>query len=489
MGTSVDGYVPAMRCSRILDLAPVRSLDEHRAAGGIDGLDTARAMAPDLLIDLVIDAGLRGRGGAGFPTGTKWRTVRANDETSPIAPTVVVNAAEGEPGTFGDRSLIRHNPFRVLEGALIAAHAVGSATVVVTTKQRYTAEATRLAAARDALVEAGIAGAVDIEIVTGPNHYLLGEETALLEATAGRPPFPRIAPPYRRGTTEIGDPSGGPAALALAGTQGDAPPALVNNVETLTHVPGIVAHGADWFRTQGTAESPGSSVFTVSGDVERGGVGEFALGTPVGEIIQALSGGSVEGRIAFVLSGIANGVLMAEDLDTPATYEAMAAAGSGLGTGGFMVFSTESDPIAVAQGVSRFLAVESCGQCTPCKQDGLEIADRLDALRRGEGPDDALDSLVPLVRHVPEGARCDLARQHERVVTSILERFPDHAAAHAAHETGSEPVLIAPIVDIDTEGMVTLDEDHRTKQPDWDHGESWNGQSPADRYDVAVSLS
>ncbi len=488
LGESIGGYVPAMRCSRVLDLAPVHSLDEHRATGGIDALDTARAMAPDLLIDLVTDAGLRGRGGAGFPTGTKWRTVRTNDESSPIAPTVVVNAAEGEPGTFGDRALIRHNPFGVLEGALIAAHAVGSASIVVTTKQRYTTEATRLAAARDALVDAGITGAVDIEIVEGPNHYLLGEETALLEATAGRPPFPRIAPPYRRGATELGDPSGGPAALSLAGSQGDAPPALVNNVETLAHVPGIVSHGAEWFRIQGTAESPGSSVFTVSGDVERGGVGEFALGTPVGEIIHALSGGAVRGRIAFVLSGIANGVLMADELDTPATYEAMAAAGSGLGTGGFMVFSSESDPIAVAQGVSRFLAVESCGQCTPCKQDGLDIADRLDALRRGEAPDGALDSLMPVLRRVPEGARCDLARQHERVVASILERFPDHAAAHAAHEVRAEPVLIAPIVDIDAEGTVTIDEDHRTKQPDWDHGDTWNGQSPADRYDVAVSV-
>ncbi len=477
-----------MRCSRVLDLAPVRSLDEYRAAGGTDALDTARAMEPDLLIDLVTDAGLRGRGGAGFPTGTKWRTVRTNDESSPIAPTVVVNAAEGEPGTFGDRALIRRNPFRVLEGALIAAHAVGSATVVVTTKQRYTTEVDRLSDARDALVDAGIAGEVDIEIVAGPNHYLLGEETALLEATAGRPPFPRIAPPYRRGTTEVGDPSGGPAAVSMAGLEGDAPPALVNNVETLSHVPGIVGHGAEWFRTQGTAESPGSSVFTVSGDVERGGVGEFALGTPVGEIIQALSGGSVVGRIAFVLSGIANGVLSAEDLDTPATYEAMAAAGSGLGTGGFMVFSTDSDPLAVAQGVSRFLAVESCGQCTPCKQDGLEVADRLDTIRRGQAADDAIEELLAVLRRVPEGARCDLARQHERVVASLLARFPEIAASHAVDHVASDPVLIAPIVDIDVEGVVTLDEDHRTKQPDWDHGDTWNGQSPADRYDVAVTL-
>lgn len=441
-----------------------------------------------MLVDLLTDAGLRGRGGAGFPTGVKWRTVRDNADSSPIAPTVVVNAAEGEPGTFGDRTLIRRNPYRVLEGALIAAHAVGAASVVVTTKERFTTERARLEAARDALVEDGVTDGVDVEIMAGPSHYLLGEETALLEATAGRPPFPRLAPPYRHGTTELGDPSGGAASLDLAGAEGDAPPALVNNVETLSHVPSIVSNGADWFRTQGTDESPGTSVFTVSGDVGRAGVGEFALGTPVGEIINALTGGDVGGRIAFVLSGIATGVLAAEDLDTPASYEAMSAAGSGLGTGGFMAFTTDTDPVAVAHGVSRFLAIESCGQCTPCKQDGLAVADELDQLRRGATSADAIERIMPLLARVPEGARCDLARQHERVVSSILGRFSDVSVAHATDNVASDPVLIAPIVDIDEDGVAHLDEDHWTKQPDWEHGDEWNGQSPADRHDVAVTI-
>ena len=477
-----------MRCSRVLDLAPVTSLRDHRRAGGFKALEAARSTDPDVLIELVSDAGLRGRGGAGFPTGTKWRTVRDNADSSPVAPTVVVNAAEGEPGTFGDRSVIRRNPFRVLEGALIAAHAVGAASIVITTKDQYRTERSRLEVARDAVVADGAADEVDIEVVAGPGHYLLGEETALLEATAGRPPFPRIAPPYRHGTTEVGDPSGGAAGLTLAGDHGVAPPALVNNVETLAHVPGIVGNGADWFRTQGTPESAGTSVFTVSGDVARAGVGEFALGTPVGEIIGDLTGGSVDGRIAFVLSGIATGVLAAEDLDTPASYEAMSAAGSGLGTGGFMVFNSDTDPVAVAQGVSRFLAIESCGQCTPCKQDGLEVASQLEALRGGEALPDAIERIMPLLNRVPEGARCDLARQHERVVSSILSRFPDVSVSHATDDLDAEPVLIAPITDIDDEGVAHLDESHWTKLPDWDHGESWNGQSPADRYDVAVSI-
>ena len=478
-----------MRLSRVLDAAPVDSVDQYRDEGGFGALDAATETDPTVLVDLVTDAGLRGRGGAGFPTGVKWATVAENAASSSIAPTVVVNAAEGEPGTFGDRSIIRRNPYRVLEGALIAAGAIGAESVIVTTKETFRTEIERLTTARDSLVAAGHAGTVDIEIVTGAPHYLLGEETALLEAAAGRMPFPRIAPPYRHGATEVGDPSGGAATLRLAGEAGEAPPSLVNNVETLAHVPGIIAHGASWFRDNGTDDSPGSSVFTVTGDVRHAGVGEFSLGTPVRDIISALGGGVDDGEVAFVLSGIANGLLAAEDLDTPATYEAMDAAGSGLGTGGFMVFSTRTDPVSVAHGVSRFLAIESCGQCTPCKQDGLDVARQLDSLRAGDAADDAIERIVPILHRVPEGARCDLARQHERVVSSILSRFPEVAVGHAADALSADPVLIAPIVDIDDEGVVTIDQSHRDKQPDWEYGDDWNGQSPADRHDVAVSIT
>ncbi len=480
-----------MRSIRVLDPSPIRSLDEYRANDGLAALDAARSSEPDAVIETVADAGLRGRGGAGFPTAVKWRTVRENGASSPIAPTVVVNAAEGEPGTFGDRTIMRTNPYRVLEGALIAAHAVGSASVIVATKERFTEEVERLSTARDDLVADGATGDVDIRIVTGPSHYLLGEETALLEVVAGRPPFPRIAPPYRHGATEMGDPSDGPAGVDMAGAgpDSDAPPTLVNNVETFAHVPGIVLHGPDWFRSLGTEDSPGTSVFTVTVDLQRGGVGEFPLGTSVREVIATLAGSEAAGQAAFVLSGTAAGLIAAEDLDTPSTFEALSAAGSGLGTGGFMVFTTDVDPVAVAHGVSRFLAVESCGQCTPCKQDGLDVADELDRLRAGDTSDDAIERIMPLLARVPEGARCDLGRQHERVVSSILGRFSDVAVAHATDDVSSPPILIAPIVDIDDEGVVRCDDDHQTKQPDWSHDERWSGKSPTDLHDVAVDIN
>jgi len=480
-----------MAVNRLLDPSPVRSLDEHRAGGGLTAFQDALAVEPEAVISTVLDSGLRGRGGAGFPTGTKWETVARNAATSRLAPTVVVNAAEGEPGTFGDRTLIRTNPYRILEGALIAAHAIGARAIAVVLKESSRTERDLLEAAANDLVSGGFAGDVDIDVVTGPSNYLLGEETALLEALAGRPTFPRIAPPYRHGSVEVGDPSGGAAGLELTGDQDGAPPTLVNNAETFAHVPGIVLNGPDWFRELGTPDSPGTSMFTVSGDVKRAGVGEFPLGTPVGEIIEALSGGITGGGIGFVLSGVANGVLTADQLDTPATHADLQAAGSGLGTGGFLVFGRDTSPVAVAHGVSRFLAVESCGQCVPCKQGGLEVAENLDLLRVGEARDDLLEWLEPKVHALPEGARCDLGPQHERVVASILERFPDEVAAHAAHRRSADPILIAPILDIDELGRVHLDESQATKRPDWEHGDpdEWSGQSPADRADVAVEIT
>lgn len=477
-----------MSVQRLLDPNPVRSLDEHRAVGGLIGLEEARRVEPEVAISTVTDAGLRGRGGAGFPTGTKWATVAENAASSELAPTVVVNAAEGEPGTFGDRTLIRRNPYRVLEGALIAAHAIGARAIAVVTKDVYTTELELLTVAAQELVATGAAGDVDIDVIAGAGHYLLGEETALLEAAAGRPPFPRIAPPYRHGTVEVGEAGSGASRVELAGEGGAAPPTLVNNAETFGHVPLILHNGPDWFREHGTADSPGTSLFTITGDVRRGGVAEFALGTPVREIIEEIGGGVTDADIAFVMSGVSVGVLKPHQLDLPATYEDLSAAGSGLGTGGFSVYSTDTDPIAVAHGVSRFLAIESCGQCRPCKEGGLEVAAGLDLLRQGQAPDTAVADLVAVVQTLSDEARCDLGPQHERIITSFLEQFPEAQHSHTVDRVSTDPILVAPIIDIDDEGRVTLDEHHRTKQPDWEHGEDWNGQSPADRYDVAVTI-
>ena len=478
---------------RVLFADPVRTLQQYLDTGGGEGLEAAKKVEQDVLIAEVEASGLRGRGGAGFPTGTKWRTVWEN--ASPVvATTVVVNAAEGEPGTFKDRTILRANPYHVLEGAVIAAYAVGATQIVFGMKETFRREVERVRAAIEEAYEAGWADPSEIEIAVfeGPGEYLYGEETALLESIAGRYPFPRIAPPFRRGVLEVVQDeadttsgSGLAAPVDMAGPEGEslAPPTLVDNVETLANVPGIVARGAAWFREYGTEKSPGTIVCTVTGSVRRPGVAEVPMGTPLRQVIDAAAGGPRPGRrIQAVLPGVANGFVGPDHLDTPVTYEAMAEIGSGVGSAGFMVFDDQDDLAAVAAGVSRFLAVESCGQCTPCKQDGLALSELLAKVSRSEAEDHDLRAVTERVATIGDRARCYLALQHQAVIGSVVERFP---VVLEAHVTGGapavEPALIAEMVDI--EGNRTIvDERFGEKQPDWTYGEEYSGQSPADRF-------
>jgi NADH:ubiquinone oxidoreductase subunit F (NADH-binding) len=397
-----------------------------------------------------------------------------------------VNAAEGEPGSFKDRAILRRNPYRVLEGALIAAHAIGADRVIVALKSSFAAEARRVRAAADEIAEARWSTDVAIDLLDGPSEYLYGEETALLEVLEGRAPFPRLAPPYRHGADELGDGATSPATVAMASPDDDtvAPPTLVNNTETMANVPGILVNGPDWFRAVGTTDSPGTVVCTITGATARSGVAEVPMGTPLRTVIDDVGGGAALGRrLVAAVSGVANPVLPEAAFDTPLSYEAMAAAGTGLGAAGFIVFDDADDLVAVAAGVSRFLAVESCGQCTPCKHDGREISEILVRLGHNEPEADDADRLRTCLSTVVEGARCYLATQHQQVVTSILELDPDR---FAAHDTGLadpvEPMLIAPIVEF-TDEAVELDVRQAAKQPDWSFDEVDSGQSPADRID------
>jgi NADH:ubiquinone oxidoreductase subunit F (NADH-binding) len=476
---------------RVLPPEPVTSLEAHVDRGGGKGIQAALAADPAALVAEVEASGLRGRGGAGFPTGRKWRTV-AENRSGELPTTVVVNGAEGEPGTFKDRTILRLDPYGVLEGALVAARAVGATEIVIALKRAFTTEVARLREAIAEVERAGWADGVRMWVFEGPDEYLYGEETALLETIAGRHPFPRIAPPFRRGVTELVQTaqdavsgSGLSAPVEMAGPEGDspAPPTLVDNVETLANVPRIVARGAAWFRTEGTEESPGTIVCTVTGRVRRPGVGEVMMGTPLREAIRDISRGPLPGRrIKAVMSGVATGLLTADLLDTPVSYEALAAVGSGLGSGGFMVFDDTVDMTAVAAGVSRFLAVESCGQCTPCKQDGLTLAELWAKLCRGEGTGHDLDELRRRAASVGDRARCYLALQHQAVATSVLERFAPDVVAHTEGSASPvEPELVAELIDV-SDGKAVLDERHREKQPDWTYGGTYSGKSPADRF-------
>ena len=271
------------------------------------------------------------------------------------------------------------------------------------------------------------------------------------------------------------------ANAELAGPDDDtvAPPALVDNVETLANVPRIISRGGRWFRTEGTAESPGTIVCTITGATTRAGVGEVIMGTTLREAIELIGGGPV-GTIAAVLPGVSNALIPAAQLDTPLTYEDLAAIGSGLGSAGFIVIATDEDPVAVVAGASRFLAVESCGQCTPCKDDGLEIAATLARLGRNDVDDETMAHLERRITTVNEGARCYLATQQQVVAQSLFTSFPDAVAAHRdGRAEAVEPALVAELSDLDGT-VAVLDERHRDKQPDWSYDPTTSGRAPVD---------
>jgi len=472
-----------MQVTRVLDSKPFTRLDDYVDIGGFDGLRSARLVEPGIVVETISDSGLRGRGGGGFPTGTKWQTVidQRVGRNEPL--TVVVNGAEGEPGSYKDRAILAANTYRVLEGALIAAYAVGADQVVVAVKESFTSTIEALHRAISEIEAAGLAAGVRLGVVAGPQQYLFGEESALLEVLEDRPPFPRVTPPYRHGAeSSPADDAGIDWVMEN--------PVLVNNVETMANVAGIIANGPSWFREFGTVESPGTVVCTVTGRTSMHGVGEFAMGTPLAEVIETLGGGPMEERrIIGAISGVANAVVPASKFTTPLTHEDMRAAGTGLGAAGFIVLDDETDLVATAASAARFLAVESCGQCEPCKSDGLAVAVTLSSVLEGRG---TLDGSHPLdngvrstiddhLRTITDGARCSLAQQQQTVVTSLLDFATDHQpAADGVPGEFGVTVEFLPIASLD-EGQALLDTDEARRNPDWSIDEPDSGAWPAAR--------
>ena len=292
---------------------------------------------------------------------------------------------------------MRANPYQLLEGVAIASLAVGAKEVFIAIKRTFNREIAALERAMDEMRDAGMFGS-PVSLVLGPDEYLFGEEKALLEVIEGNAPLPRQLPPYQYGLFATALQLGWAAHEAEPGTTPtrSVNPTLVNNVETLSNVPHILAKGAEWFRSFGTDLSPGIVVCTVVGDVTRPGVGEVELGVSLGDAIERIGGGVPDGRsIKAVFSGISNPVLVAADLDTPLSYEAFAAIGSGLGAAGFIVYDDRTCIVELAHAFSRFLYVESCGQCPACKLGTQAITERLAECRRGAAPSSTSRSSGP----------------------------------------------------------------------------------------------
>jgi NADH:ubiquinone oxidoreductase subunit F (NADH-binding) len=435
----------------LLDTTPT-SLGDYETAGGLRGLERALSSSPDAVIEEVARSGLRGRGGAGFPTGEKWRAIRGSGSGTRYA---VCNAAEGEPATFKDRLLMRTNPYQVLEGLAIAAYAAGAERAYVGLKEVFAVETGSLARALGEMEAADALAGIPVEILPGPDHYLLGEETGLLEAIEQRDPLPRILRPFMQGL------------FATAETNN---PTLVNNVETLANVPHVIAEGQDWLRSAGTETSPGTMLFTVAMDVRVEGVFELPLGTPLRSLIQDSAGGPREGRaIKVMIPGASSTALIPEQLDTPLDFESMLQVGSGLGAGGFAVFDESACIVQVAALFSRFLYVESCGQCPPCKLGSGEITDLLDRFEQGEGEIADLDTVLVRAKTVTDGQKCALPTGESLLVQSLLQTFGREFAAHLRQPCPSSREIVLPkIVDYDpSAGRFTYDDRYRLKQPDW----------------------
>ncbi len=442
-----------MPTERVLPAAPYRSLADYIDAGGGRGLATARALDPDDVIALVEDSGLRGRGGAGFPTGTKWRSIAEAAAGGASDTYLVCNAAEGEPATAKDRTLLARTPYAVIEGLLIGMHAIGAAGGFIGIKERFTYQLERLTAARDECADAGWDRADEIRIVPGPDEYLFGEEKALLEVIEGKLPLPRIIPPYQAG---------------LFATMQQPNPTAVNNVETLCHVVQILADGSDWFRQVGTAESPGTMVFTVVGDVPRPGVHELALGTPLRTLVADLAGAT---DIQAMYSGISNTVITPDVLDLPMDFDSFDEAGMGLGSGGFVVYDSSRDIVQVAAALARFLAIESCGQCLACKLGTADMFERLQRLVDGDGTDTDIEEIRRRTLTVTDLNRCYLPVGAALLIRSTLDRFPEAFADHVGRASDPAVAVAVPkITDFDTDtGEFTFDPDYHRKRSDWSY--------------------
>ena len=394
----------------------VANLDEYMELSNFEGLKRAMAMRPLELIKLVTDSNLRGRGGAGFPVGVKWKTVAESDCATRY---VVCNAAEGEPGTYKDRYLIRKNPYQLLEGIMIAAHAVGAKGAVIGTKEKFSGPVERLRAAISEMEQAEIVPPKFITVYEGPDEYLFGEEKALLEAIDGRGALPRIMPPYMLGIYE----------------KPHSPnPTVVNNVESLSNLPHILRNGADWFRNIGSSSAGGTMIFTLSGDIKNPGMYELPMGTPLRELLYDLGGGSSgEHPIKAVFSGVANAVITPDQFDTPMDFDAMKRIGSGLGSGGFIVYDESACMVHAAMLFAQFLAQGSCGQCMPCGLGTGKMAELLQKLESGKGSESDIEDIMHERGKMTNQTRCYLPAQAANLIPSIIERFPEEFHNHC-HE-------------------------------------------------------
>jgi bidirectional [NiFe] hydrogenase diaphorase subunit len=371
-----------------------------------------REMTPEQVIDWVIKSGLRGRGGAGYPTGLKWSTVAKTAGTQKY---VICNADEGDPGAFMDRSVLESDPHRVLEGMAIAAYAVGASQGFIYVRAEYPLAISRLQTAIKQAKQMGLLGSgifetpfnFNIELRMGAGAFVCGEETALIASVEGKRGAPRPRPPF-------------PAESGLWGC-----PTLINNVETLANIPSIIRKGPEWFSSIGTQKSKGTKVFALAGKIKNTGLVEVPMGTPLRVIVEEMGGGVPNGGKvkAVQTGGPSGGCIPASELDIQVDYESMQKVGSIMGSGGMIVMDDQTNMVEMAKFFIDFCKDESCGKCIPCRAGTVQIYQHLDKILKGEATEDDLKLLEELCDLVKNTSLCGLGQTAPNPVISTLKYF------------------------------------------------------------------
>ncbi|NMP22675.1 NADH-quinone oxidoreductase subunit NuoF [Sulfobacillus harzensis] len=401
------------------EVPDIGQIEVYQAHGGYDALKKALTQyQPEEIVDLVKKSGLRGRGGAGFPTGVKWGFLAKDGRPRYL----VVNSDEAEPGTFKDRELIEHNPHQLIEGMIISSYAIGAGEAYIYCRGEFLEGYEELTRAVKEAYDAGFLGenildsnfSLHLFVYRGAGAYICGEESALLESLEGRRGNPRLKPPF-------------PAVAGLYGM-----PTIVNNVETIANLPPIVTYGAEWYTSMGTEKSPGLKIFSVSGKVNRPGNYEIPLATPLKTLIDEYAGGMQEGRSikCIIPGGSSVPLLMPDQLDTPLDYESVLKAGSMLGSGGCIVLDDTVCIVKASARLVKFYREESCGKCTPCREGTYWLADVLERIEAGIGDQADLDTILDVADNMNGKCFCPLGDAAIGFLVSAVKHFRDEFEAH-----------------------------------------------------------
>ena len=395
-------------------------IEEYIGTGGYEALGKVLTeMTPDDVIQCLLDSGLRGRGGGGFPTGLKWKLAKQNDADKKY---VCCNADEGDPGAFMDRSVLEGDPHAVLEAMAIAGYAIGASQGYIYVRAEYPIAVERLKIAINQAREMELLGnnifgsdfSFDIDLRLGAGAFVCGEETALMTSIEGNRGEPRPRPPF-------------PAQKGLFGK-----PTILNNVETYANIPQIILHGAQWFASMGTEKSKGTKVFALGGKIHNTGLVEIPMGTTLREVIEEIGGGIPNGKKfkAAQTGGPSGGCIPAEHFDIPIDYDNLISIGSMMGSGGLIVMDEDDCMVDIAKFFLEFTVEESCGKCTPCRVGTKRMLEILTKITKGQATMEDLDKLEELCYYIKDNSLCGLGQTAPNPVLSTLRYFRDEYEAH-----------------------------------------------------------